>query len=59
MMRSCAHFGVKGVLLQDAAVIESGAAVRTAEGGAEHVQPLRAIALSRRWMLSAKPVMPL
>jgi TrmH RNA methyltransferase len=40
MMRSCAHFGVKGVLLQDAAVIESGAAVRTAEGGAEHVQAI-------------------
>ncbi|MDU7020263.1 MAG: tRNA/rRNA methyltransferase, partial [Enterobacter sp.] len=26
MMRSCAHFGVKGVLLQDAALLESGAA---------------------------------
>ncbi|XTZ39394.1 tRNA/rRNA methyltransferase [Salmonella enterica] len=40
IMRSCAHFGVKGVVLQDAAVIESGAAVRTAEGGAEHVQAI-------------------
>ena len=40
MMRSCAHFGVKGVLLDDAAIIESGAAVRTAEGGAEHVQAI-------------------
>lgn len=40
IMRSCAHFGVKGVVVQDAAVIESGAAVRTAEGGAEHVQPV-------------------
>ncbi|MNS21851.1 putative TrmH family tRNA/rRNA methyltransferase [compost metagenome] len=40
IMRSCAHFGVKGVLLQDAAVVESGAAIRTAEGGAEHVQPI-------------------
>ncbi|WBU50527.1 tRNA/rRNA methyltransferase [Kosakonia pseudosacchari] len=40
IMRSCAHFGVKGVVLQDAAVVESGAAVRTAEGGAEHVQPI-------------------
>lgn len=38
--RSCAHFGVKGVLLQDAALLESGAAIRTAEGGAEHVQPI-------------------
>ncbi|VYU37477.1 tRNA/rRNA methyltransferase [Metakosakonia massiliensis] len=40
IMRSCAHFGVKGVVLQDAAVVESGAAIRTAEGGAEHVQPI-------------------
>ncbi|SFQ94439.1 MULTISPECIES: tRNA/rRNA methyltransferase [unclassified Enterobacter] len=40
MMRSCAHFGVKGVLLDDAAIIESGAAIRTAEGGAEHVQAI-------------------
>ena len=39
-MRSCAHFGVKGVLLQDAALLESGAAIRTAEGLAEHVQPI-------------------
>ncbi|VDZ82101.1 Putative TrmH family tRNA/rRNA methyltransferase [Kluyvera intermedia] len=40
MIRSCAHFGVKGVILQDAALLESGAAIRTAEGGAEHVQPI-------------------
>jgi TrmH RNA methyltransferase len=40
IMRSCAHFGVKGVVVQDAAVLESGAAIRTAEGGAEHVQPI-------------------
>lgn len=32
-MRSCAHFGVKGVVVQDAALLESGAAIRTAEGG--------------------------
>lgn len=37
IMRSCAHFGVKGLLIQDAGLLESGAAVRTAEGGAEHV----------------------
>lgn len=37
IMRSCAHFGVKGLLIQDASLLESGAAVRTAEGGAEHV----------------------
>ncbi|SFM86003.1 RNA methyltransferase, TrmH family [Izhakiella capsodis] len=40
IMRSCAHFGVKGILVDDAAVLESGAAVRTAEGGAEHVQAI-------------------
>ena len=40
IMRSCAHFGVKGVIVQDAGVMESGAAIRTAEGGAEHVEPI-------------------
>ncbi|KQN54778.1 tRNA/rRNA methyltransferase [Erwinia sp. E602] len=40
IMRSCAHFGVKGLLVQDASLLESGAAVRTAEGGAEHVQAI-------------------
>ncbi|WP_147199447.1 tRNA/rRNA methyltransferase [Pantoea sp. CCBC3-3-1] len=40
IMRSCAHFGAKGVLVQDASLLESGAAVRTAEGGAEHVQAI-------------------
>lgn len=40
IMRSCAHFGVKGVLIQDAGLLESGAAVRTAEGGAEHVSAI-------------------
>ncbi|MEG0279605.1 MAG: tRNA/rRNA methyltransferase [Morganella sp. (in: enterobacteria)] len=37
IMRSCAHFGVNGVILQDPSLLESGAAVRTAEGGAEHL----------------------
>lgn len=40
IMRSCAHFGVGGVIVHDAAVLESGAAMRTAEGGAEYVQPI-------------------
>ncbi len=40
VMRSCAHFGVKGLLVNDASQLESGAAVRTAEGGAEHVQAI-------------------
>ena len=40
IMRSCAHFGARGLLVDDAALLESGAAVRTAEGGAEHVQEI-------------------
>ncbi|NIF21082.1 MULTISPECIES: tRNA/rRNA methyltransferase [Pantoea] len=40
IMRSCAHFGVKGLLVNDASLLESGAAVRTAEGGAEHVKAI-------------------
>ncbi|MFU9138895.1 tRNA/rRNA methyltransferase [Erwinia tasmaniensis] len=40
MMRSCAHFGAKGLLVDDASLLESGAAVRTAEGGAEHIQAI-------------------
>lgn len=42
IMRSCAHFGVNGLLVQDPALLESGAAVRTAEGGAEHVKAISA-----------------
>lgn len=42
IVRSCAHFGVNGVLLQDPALLESGAAVRTAEGGAEHIKAINA-----------------
>lgn len=42
IIRSCAYFGVNGVLLQDPAVLESGAAVRTAEGGAEHIKAINA-----------------
>lgn len=42
IMRSCAHFGVNGLLVQDATMLESGAAVRTAEGGAEHVKAISA-----------------
>ncbi|WP_413732050.1 tRNA/rRNA methyltransferase [Sodalis sp. RH20] len=40
MLRSCAHFGVKGVMTTDSAALESGAAVRTAEGGAEHISAI-------------------
>lgn len=42
IMRSCAHFGAKGLLVDDANLLESGAAVRTAEGGAEHVRAITA-----------------
>ena len=42
IMRTCAHFGVKGLMVQDASMLESGAAVRTAEGGAEHIQAIDA-----------------
>ncbi|MDQ1362188.1 MAG: methyltransferase, TrmH family [Pseudomonadota bacterium] len=38
IMRSCAHFGVPAIAVNDAAAMLSGAAVRTAEGGAEYVQ---------------------
>lgn len=40
IMRSCAHFGVQGVLTAEPSMLESGAAVRTAEGGAEKVQAI-------------------
>ncbi len=46
IMRSCAHFGAKGILVEDASLLESGAAVRTAEGGAEHVQAITADSFS-------------
>lgn len=41
ILRSCAHFGVKGVMMADSAMLESGAAVRTAEGGAEHITSIQ------------------
>lgn len=42
IMRTGAHFGVNGAIVQDVAQLESGAAVRTAEGGAEHIQAIDA-----------------
>ncbi|MCC5825832.1 tRNA/rRNA methyltransferase [Alkalimonas sp.] len=36
--RTCAHFGVKAILLPEAQLLYSGASVRTAAGGAEFVQ---------------------
>lgn len=42
IMRSAAHFGVKGILLPDPDLLFSGAASRVAEGGAEVLQPIAA-----------------
>jgi len=38
ILRTCSHFGVEGMLVADAVVAQSGAAIRSAEGGAEFVQ---------------------
>ncbi len=42
ILRVAAHFGVKAVVVKDASLARSGAAMRTAEGGAEHVKLLEA-----------------
>ena len=39
--RSCAHFGVKGLIMTQPHLLQSGAATRTAEGGVEFVDGLR------------------
>ena len=38
--RSCAHFGVSGIILTAPEALQSGAAARTAEGGLEFVEAL-------------------
>ena len=38
ILRTCAHFGVEGLLVSDAVIAQSGPAIRGAEGGAEFVQ---------------------
>lgn len=38
--RSCAHFGVSGVIMQQPELLQSGAALRTAEGGGEFIAGL-------------------
>ncbi|MFT5124781.1 MAG: TrmH RNA methyltransferase [Kiritimatiellia bacterium] len=40
IMRVCAHYGVPGIVMSEAKRLQSGAALRTAEGAYEHVQPL-------------------
>lgn len=42
ILRVAAHFGVKAVVVKDSSLARSGAAMRTAEGGAEHVKLLEA-----------------
>lgn len=37
IIRTCAHYGAQAVAVDDASLLQSGAAVRTAEGGAEFV----------------------
>ena len=38
--RSCAHFGVGGIIMKQPELLQSGAALRTAEGGGEFVEGL-------------------
>ena len=38
--RSCAHFGVNGIIMREPQLLQSGAALRTAEGGGEFVDGL-------------------
>lgn len=40
ILRICAHFGVEAVVVNEPGAMNSGAAVRTAEGGAEYVDVL-------------------
>lgn len=40
IVRSCAHFGVQGVIMTQPDLLQSGAAARTAEGGVEFVAGL-------------------
>lgn len=40
IMRSCAHFGVGGIVMKQPELLQSGAAMRTAEGGGEFIDGL-------------------
>lgn len=46
ILRTCAHFGIAAVVVPDARSLAGGAAVRTAEGGAEFVDVLDAPAFA-------------
>ena len=39
--RSCAHFGISGIVMKDPDLLAHGAAARTAEGGVEFVRGIR------------------
>lgn len=39
--RTCAHFGVTGVIMREPQLLHSGASLRTAEGGGEFVEALK------------------
>lgn len=47
ILRTAAHFGVAAVLVPDSRMLAGGAAVRTAEGGAEYVEVLDAPEFAR------------
>lgn len=38
--RTCAHFGISGVIMKEPELLQSGAAMRTAEGGGEFIEGL-------------------
>lgn len=40
IIRTCSFYGVKGIVVENADVLNSSAAVRVAEGGLEYVRPL-------------------
>jgi len=39
--RTCAHFGISGVIMREPQLLHSGASLRTAEGGGEYVDALK------------------
>lgn len=39
--RTCAHFGITGVIMREPQLLHSGASLRTAEGGGEFVEALK------------------
>ncbi|GHG69746.1 hypothetical protein GCM10010919_19890 [Alishewanella longhuensis] len=41
IVRTCAHFGITGVIMREPQLLHSGASLRTAEGGGEFVEALK------------------